>query len=274
MTWKVHKIVDTIENFGSAEKYLVFDSDFERFIKGQYPKHKFLETNQHNLVKKYNLKGIVFGNYVTQEERFHFIFKIKHQLETLALISGTSNIGKGKLIVAFGAEGKAQSAAHYNPTKQLINLNRGRLGSYKNVLQGENSFLHEYGHFIDFLTGRSNGGIPVNFASEYRDNMQGKPSDITKNFSKVAQKLFEETEYVERLKKETNWKYLSSPTEMFARLYESALTHFVMKNYKSKRDFFGDEKYKGKYYLSDKKIVDKGLERDIIKITKLIPRYQ
>lgn len=80
----------------------------------------------------------------------------------MAKIKKSNDLGKG----VFDVEGIGKTNAHYNPQKQLINLNRGRKGNYREVLKGENSFVHEYGHFIDVVVGRADQRIAMNFSRE------------------------------------------------------------------------------------------------------------
>lgn len=266
---KIGKIVDTVDNFGRAEKHIVFDADFERFIKKTYGKKEILNIDPAEIAKKYHLKGFVFGNYVTQEERYHFLFKISKQLEALAKIAGTDNLGKNILIIAFGVEGSSHYLAHYSPSKQLINLNRGRKGDYKNVLQGENSFIHEYGHFIDFNQGRNDKSCSVNFASEV--TQPWKQGNLkTKLFGDVINKLEKNEDYLQGLNGHSNTKYLKSRVELYARLFESSLTHYIEDNLKEFAPFVDSLQYKSDWYLSKAEIKKQKLDKDIIKTLKSI----
>lgn len=248
---KRFKIVDTIGNFGAAEKHIVFSADFERFLKSTYGRVDLLKVDPEQIIKKYNLKGFVFGNYVTQEERYHFVYKIGRQLEVLARLKGDNNLGKGVLIIAFGSKGIAKSAAHYNADEQLINLNRGRKGNYKDVLQGENSFIHEYGHFLDFLQGQKDSLIGhknkgVNFASE-STNFKG--SAISLSFSSLVDKVEQNESYMKGLEGRSNTKYLKSRIEIFARLFETVITYGVTTRWKKEEAVFSVNKYGADLYI-------------------------
>jgi hypothetical protein len=267
---RANKIVDTISNFGNAERFITFEADFKRFLEGKYKRAEILEVNPFQLVQEYNLKGFVFGNYVTQEERFHFLFKISKQLEVLAKVAGTKDLGKGILIIAFGAEGKAGSLAHYNPSKQLINLNRGRMGTYKSVMQGENSFIHEYGHFIDFMQGRADRSIPFNFSSENYKSTNNRHSKAVDQISEVVRMLYADEEYMRKIQSQSNAMYLELPFEMFARLFESVFTYYVMQNEKDYYLYFNDNKYTSSIYLGDMKIVNQSYDKKIVAILKSI----
>lgn len=267
---RIGKIVDTIQNFGAAEHYIQLKADFKKFLSDEYGKKEILAIDPNTVVKKYNLKGIVFGLYVTQEERYHFLYKITNQLEALAKIKKSNNLGKGVLIIAFGVEGMSRPNAHYNPAKQLINLNRGRKGDYKSVLKGENSFIHEYGHFLDFCQGRGDKSINTNFATETEDPTTG--NDKTKKYINLINKVEENKDYYKKLDKIGSpgfSKYLKLRIEVFARLFESALTYHIIENKIGKAVFFKDSKYiNNPSYLSKKEIKSSGFDKDIITILR------
>lgn len=244
------KIVDTVGDIGQAEKFLIFRAGFEQFFRNKYKKTELLKIDPLAIVKKYNLKGFTFGNYVTQEERYHFLFKIEKQLEFLSKVSKTNDLGKGILIIAFGSQGKPRALAHFNASKWLINLNRGRKGSYTDVLMGENSFLHEYGHFLDFYQGYNDKTIPTNAASELQSNAtKGEPK--TRPFAAVVNQVEENKPYMEGLEKSRISDYLTKRIEIFARLFESTLTYYVFDNMTSYAPYFDEKQYLGNsWYLS------------------------
>lgn len=242
---RVRKIVDTIENFGAAEKYIQFDAGFERFLRKKYNRADIKSINAHDIAKKYNLKGIVFGNYLTQEERFFYLFKTHGQLEFLAKLMKSNDIGKGTLIVAFGVEGKSKANAHYDPNKQLINLNRGRKTNYKYYFKGEGSFVHEFGHFIDFSTGRTDNKIRFNFSSEAYLNGEG--SSKTRAIADATKITFDVPGYVDGLSHYSNSEYLMKPWEMFARLFERTI-HEIAQSDPNYKPFF-DRNYSKPTYL-------------------------
>lgn len=265
---KYRKIVDTVVTFGAAEKQIAFNTDFEKFIKSSYGKVDLLKVNPEEIIKKYNLKGFVFGNYVTQEERYHFLYKIGRQLELLSKIALTNDLGKGILIIAFGSEGRAPFAAHYNPKSQLINLNRGRKGDYKNILQGENSFIHEYGHFIDFLQGQKDKNIGhknigVNFASE-STNLKGTAKSLL--FSDVVDKIELNQKYIKGLKGRSNSKYLKSRIELFARFFEASISYYAISKWKNASEIFDVSQYRSNIYLTKTELKEGGFLKDSVNI--------
>jgi len=266
---KFIKIQDTVGVFGAAEKYISVSADFEKFIKDTYStsRNEFLKIDVNTIIKKFNLKGFVFGNYVTQEERYHFLYKISKQLEFLAKVSGSDDLGKEKLIIAFGVKGRKGTLAHYNSLKSLINLNRGRKGkgNYTDVLQGENSFIHEYGHFLDSLQGQADKTAPNVWASEIKTGVDQK----TRPFAELVIAINKEVSYIEGLynkKKPKLTKYLQSDNEIFARVFESAFTYYVTDKWKEAKGFFEPKEYDNKWYLSKDIIKARGFDKDIANI--------
>lgn len=253
---KVRKAVDTIQGYGQAENYIEMDVNFRKFLSKMFPGRdtmdiaNFIKTlHPEYVVKEYNLKGIVFGNYVTQEERYYLLYKVVAQLEILRMyrhgLRGprTADIGLGRLVIAFGSEGISKFAAHFNPAKDLININRGRKQSHKTYMQGEDSFIHEYAHFVDFVLGRKNQSHNKNFDSESPETRLGKLTRIAT----------QDAEYMERLEGQSNTKYLQSDIEVFARLIEAAVTHDVQKSHPDWAPFF-PQKYTDFIYLEKAKI--------------------
>lgn len=120
-------------------------SFFNKYRKPIYPfKKNFDYINQEQILKDFGLIGFEYGNWVTQEERFNFLISAHVSLYDLALLMGRKNIGYNRLFIAFGARGKSQAAAHFEPHTNAINLTREN---------GWSSLAHEYGHFLDYYFG-------------------------------------------------------------------------------------------------------------------------
>jgi hypothetical protein len=97
------------------------------------------------IVQRYGLHSIEFGNWVPQDERQQFLVGLDEGLADLAKVFGVAQkkIGlRGELAIAYGARGRGGRAlATYWPGYVLINLNRE---------QGIGSLAHEYGHALDY----------------------------------------------------------------------------------------------------------------------------
>lgn len=171
-----------------------------------------------HMTEKMKLRGVQWGNYVTDEEREHHATKAAEALTDLAdvlkLPPELASIN-GKLGLAIGARGKGNAAAHYEPDKVVINLTRAG---------GVGSLAHEWGHFFDnTLAGGGN-----RFHSE-RSETGGPNAPGLAGFHKLAKA---QTNYRVRLndylsdqmqhKKMTATRrdYYASTREVFARCFE------------------------------------------------------
>lgn len=264
---KVNKLVDNTKNLGKAEQYLTLSADFKKFLRNKYRRTEIVNIDTDEITKKFGLKGIVFGNYVTQEERYFFLFKTMNQMEALAKIKGSNKLAKGDLILAFGVEGIGKANAHYNPKKQLINLNRGRKQDYIGEFKGENSFVHEYAHYLDFSVGRVDPLLPENFASALSPRLAPnvKMSAKSKLFASVVDKIESYEPYIKRLESEYHLKRI----EIFARYFEVAVSSYVLENdIAEKYTRFFERFYQEAYYLQPKELKALSIERSFISLLK------
>jgi hypothetical protein len=260
------KLIDTVSVArGRAEKYIQYDADFVRFLARNFGLKEIKEIDPEEIIKKYNLRGITFGNYVTQEERYFFLFKTVAQLEVLAKMAGHSDFGKGDLIISFGAQGVPHANAHFTPRDNVINLNRGRKGTYNTYFKGESSFVHELGHWLDFYQGRQDKTTPRNFASEITGKAENPKSRV---FADVTTKVENDEEYQAKLGTAGKGaKYLRKRVEIFARLFEATVRHHVHAQYPDYIKFF-ERSYKDFQYYPKAKIESQNITKEIIKILK------
>lgn len=112
------------------------------------------------------LRGVQWGNYVTDAEREHHARKAAESLTDLADILQLDPHAialDGKLGLAIGARGTGTALAHYEPTTQVINLTR---------TGGVGSLAHEWGHAFDHMlvdykiSGRLDRGPAADFQSD------------------------------------------------------------------------------------------------------------
>lgn len=100
-------------------------------------------NQQKMLVDDFKMRGIQWGNSVTDSEREHHLKEANLALSDLTDVLGLPHqmaSFNGRLGLAFGARGKGTAMAHYEPSLRVINLTR------KN---GVGSLAHEWGHFFD-----------------------------------------------------------------------------------------------------------------------------
>ncbi len=113
------------------------------------------------------MRGLQWGNSVTDDEREYHLQKSSEALADLADVVGFPDDAMslhGVLGLAIGARGKGTASAHYEPGTKVINLTR------KN---GVGTLAHEWGHALDhYLTGgsvsNSGGDYMSNRTSQFR----------------------------------------------------------------------------------------------------------
>lgn len=103
-----------------------------------------------HLVDEYGLRGVQWGNSVTDAERKHHAGRVVEAIADLADVTGLhpKDISlDGKLGLAIGARGHGRASAHYEPGNKVINLTRN---------SGVGALAHEWGHAFDHLLGGLN----------------------------------------------------------------------------------------------------------------------
>lgn len=167
MRIKIEDSSPTITQGSRAEQYWAgFDINYFKKVR---PKLKLPQSFKNNeldsIVKKFNLNGIGFGNWLTLEDRVNYSRSVLYALYDLNKVLRFSyNIGLGLLSITFGARGRSGALAHYEPKTDYINITRYRKRlspSYKGTKEerffgsgGLGSLAHEYGHFLDYFGGR------------------------------------------------------------------------------------------------------------------------
>ena len=100
-------------------------------------------VNPQTLQTDYGFKSVQFGNYMddatSREHIRHTIGALEDMAEALDL-DIPKMIAETGLSMAYGARGGGGANAHYEPSKNIINLTKGR---------GDGSFFHEFVHYMD-----------------------------------------------------------------------------------------------------------------------------
>lgn len=107
------------------------------------------------LVKTFKLKGIEFGNWLSQQDRYVYMAGAAYAMKDFCDIHGVKYELFGlnhKFTLAFGARGQSRALAHFEPSTYAINLTKHREREYKD--SGAGSLGHEYGHALDFYFGQ------------------------------------------------------------------------------------------------------------------------
>jgi hypothetical protein len=196
------------------------------------------------LANRMGMRGLQFGNSVTDDERAHHLRKTAEALVDLADLTGLPDRAislDGTLGLAFGARGTGRAAAHYEPGRKVINITR------KN---GVGTLAHEWGHALDDYIGwqtpkaRSfaNAGdiyLSEQISPKFYDRAKGQHSsqeeDPVWKAMDGVRKAIDDTDYSQTLRaglrghgiKPTSgqWKYWTSGREVFARTFERYVQH-------------------------------------------------
>lgn len=149
---------------GQGESYkLYLNGYYFNTVKLNLPVELVDATNIHTILRKYKIKDVGFGNWVTVEDKINYVNALTLAFYDLnQVLKFNYNIGMNEtLSVSFGARGKGRALAHYEPKMEVINITRYKRANNKfDKLErflntgGIGSFAHEYGHFLDYFAGK------------------------------------------------------------------------------------------------------------------------
>ncbi len=109
------------------------------------------EVTVENLHDLFGYKSVQLGNWVKDHEAKehikHFIASMKDMEDALGIDLKKMNETAG-LSIAFGARGRSNALAHYEPMRKIINLTKTK---------GDGTIAHEWGHFFDHYLGGAEG---------------------------------------------------------------------------------------------------------------------
>jgi len=155
-----------VSKFGRADSYWHqkgFRSFFSRVRPGLTPPaHRDMMDLQARILRLFRIRGVEFGNWLTNEDRFNYIVCLYYSLYDMnKILRFGGNVGlENTLAVAFGARGRSRALAHYEPGSEIINITR-----YSKEFRdadkprgfaesgGMGAFAHEYGHALDYFFG-------------------------------------------------------------------------------------------------------------------------
>lgn len=168
------------------------------------------------LIDRYGLRGGEFGNYEAAKDRLGSLNMCFDAFEDLSRACGISykDVSLGnKLAIAFGARGRGNAAAHYEPLLNVINITRYR---------GAGSLAHEWGHALDYYLGTLYG-VP-GAASDNKDDARvpDETSNLVEAFkyqNGVRTDFYTNSRYFDKNFASEKDGYWSSNKEMFARAF-------------------------------------------------------
>ncbi|MFD1632041.1 LPD1 domain-containing protein [Pseudopedobacter beijingensis] len=256
------------------------------------------------VLSKFKLKGIEFGNWVTIEDRWNYLKQLSISLNNLnKVLDFGNNIGlQNTLTVSFGARGKGQALAHYEPHTDVINLTRYKKGTpdaLKEVMftlsGGFGSYAHEYGHFLDYFFGKyihqdksspslSNGRsvrpvIENNYKSgslrylmfNVMDTIMWKPGKPKLEKNGVIYERNSMTLYYKKLRTLFALdEYWLRNNEIFARAFEQYIL-YKLKQKRLKDPFLSQVKYDTAVYMSPTEL--KAIVKPMDTLIKAMAKY-
>lgn len=273
------------DQFWKGKMKVVFDA-YNKQIRSGPEMPKTYDYGDIDYIKEYyNLKGIEFGNWLSQQDRANYMSGLGISLFDLhkALVFNPKQISlKGKITVAFGARGRGNATGHFEPGTFAINLTRykrpkkgstlvKKFDRTKLLIQsgGVGTFAHEFGHALDFFGGTFLEKTPSKALSGGRsqkqqsNRLQLKANSLQGLMARLLDKIIwqvsnkKHSTYFERfLKAKKKYKlsgYYTRRAEIFARAFESYV-HYKMQQRRAKNIFLAESKYDLDLYMSPAEI--------------------
>lgn len=100
-----------------------------------------------NFINEFGFRGVEFGNWTASDERQRMVnMAYEALMDTADILNVDPKVLSldGTLGIAFGARGKSNANAHYEPAKRVINLTK---------IKGAGALAHEWGHALDHYLG-------------------------------------------------------------------------------------------------------------------------
>ena len=181
----------------------------------------------------FNFYGCEFGNWTNQNDRqcsLNYAYDALRDLADVLGIDTKSIAYNGKLSLAFGSRGVANSSSHYEPARAVINLTK---------FNGAGTVAHEWFHSLDHEIALSCGVTDEDFASKSKQKEK-----LPTSFIKLCRAIKKDengnktdfligSEQFDLCYSKTDHGYWSSETEMLAR----AFACYVKDMYGKKSDY-------------------------------------
>lgn len=189
-----------------------------------------------DFIDAFGIRAGEFGNWTNdldRQENLNMCFDAFIDLADALNISrrdiGLPGLETGALALAFGSRGHGNAQAHYEPTREVINLTK---------MKGAGSLAHEWGHALDDLIGK----VTKNSGKLATENLQQEmPAALFKlvQAMEVDPEMYCQTQYYvdsKRFNSKTSKDgqgYWNSRCELFAR----AFACYIMDRLKGRNDY-------------------------------------
>ena len=227
------------------------------------------------LVNVYQWKGVEFGNWTTNEDRYNYLIALiicSHDLNKVCNFK--DNLGLWHTIhIAFGARGQGKALAHFEPSTFAINLTRYKRADKHSGDKDERflhtggigSLAHEYGHALDYFYGQfveKTTGISLSAGRTTETNfyqLETKGNSLHAQMNRIIQTCIWKsvdkqihTEYHKTLHAYFQGQpYWFQHNEIWARLFEQFVQYQLEKK-KINNTFLAKRKYADSRYLPAK----------------------
>lgn len=135
--------------------------------------HRSADITADDMLNKFNLRAIEFGEWLPDKERQHVLNTSYDALCDLADVIGieAGEIGLDKTIaLAFGSRGRAGAAAHFE-VKRSSDDNRDFGLLHMTRMSGAGSLAHEYGHALDWWMYARERGTQVRLGADRKNHV-------------------------------------------------------------------------------------------------------
>jgi hypothetical protein len=200
------------------------------------------DVGTEQLMAEYRLRAVQFGESLSQKERQQWVNEAFDALADLADICGIPRtwigLGQPGLAVAFGARGRSNAMAHFEPTLRVINLTRRR---------GAGSLAHEWGHALDNRLCITMGAalleghpyisevIPLGWGTELEKRENGKYRGVIRQYEQFSSAVLtaRASAFLQRshaiARDSRGGRYFIRRRELFARAFESSIQDMLAK---------------------------------------------
>lgn len=172
------------------------------------------------LIQRYGIRAGEFGNWTNNNERQT---SLDYAYDAFADLAYALNIDEksvslrglslSSLAIAFGARGRGDAVAHYEPLREVINLTK---------LRGAGSLGHEWAHALDHLMGESVGLPCLATKGQMFDHIKSLKTVMHRIYRNekgiYTQYYIDSTKFDDQYSKDSHG-YWASDCELFARAF-------------------------------------------------------
>ena len=174
-----------------------------------------------DFMEAFHVRGGEFGNWLNDKEcqtsldmAYDAFYDMAQAIGIQASDISLPHLSSKGLAIAFGARGRGNALAHYEPTYEVINLTK---------LRGAGSLAHEWGHALDHMIGKLYTSTSVLATETFSDDIPKSFRDIMRAI-KYAGKNSLSKYYTDSVKygsytSKSGHGYWSSDCELFARAF-------------------------------------------------------